>query len=111
MTHEELQQQVIDLAHLLGWHHLHVRRSIGKGRRWVTATNVVGWPDLLLWSFRQPGRHVAVEVKVPPDKLRPEQESCLEDLAASGFETFVVTPDTVDALADLLSRRSAHARR
>jgi hypothetical protein len=110
VTHEELQQQVIDLAHLLGWRHLHVRRSIGKGRRWQTTTNVVGWPDLLLWSPRQPGRHVAVELKIPPDKLRPEQEACLAELEASGFEVHVVFPDTFDALTHVLRRRrSAHA--
>jgi hypothetical protein len=104
MTHEELQQQVIDLAHLCGWRHLHVRRSIGKGRKWVTTTNVVGWPDLLLWSPRERStrRHIAIEVKVPPDKVRPEQQACLDDLAAAGFEVHVVTPDTFDVLVAVL---------
>lgn len=109
MTHEELQQQVIDLAHLLGYRHLHVRRSIGKGRRWATTTNVVGWPDLLLWSRRQPGRHVAIELKVPPDKVRPEQQACLDELAAAGFEVYVIRPDDVVRLANLLARPRAAA--
>lgn len=29
ITEADWQQQVIDLAHLTGWHHLHIRRSIG----------------------------------------------------------------------------------
>lgn len=93
MTHIELQAQVVEIAKLLGWQHLHVRRSIGKGRQWVTATNIIGWPDLLLWNPRQPGRHLAIELKVPPDRLSPEQEKVLADLEAAGFETHVVTPD------------------
>ena len=42
--HEQLQGQVVELLGLVGWKHLHVRKSIGKGKRWVTTTNVVGWP-------------------------------------------------------------------
>lgn len=93
MTHVELQSQVVEVAKLLGWAHLHVRRSIGKGRQWATTTNVVGWPDLLLWNPRQPGRHLAIELKVPPDRLSADQEKVLDELAAAGFETHVVTPD------------------
>lgn len=48
ITEAEWQQQVVELAHILGWRHMHCRRSIGKGRQWVTATNVP-WPDLTLW--------------------------------------------------------------
>lgn len=44
MTEADWQGQVIDLAHAYQWRHLHVRRTIGKGKKWVTATNVAGWP-------------------------------------------------------------------
>ena len=53
MTEVEWQAQVIQLARLLGWPHMHVERSTGKGSRWTSATNVTGWPDLTLWSERQ----------------------------------------------------------
>jgi hypothetical protein len=96
MTETEWQTQLIDLAHTLGWRHLHVRRSIGKRRGWVTTTNVIGWPDLLLWSPRQPGRHIAAELKSATGKLTPEQEQVLADLAAAGFETYVWRPDDLD---------------
>lgn len=73
LTEATWQQQVIDLAHALGWRHMHVRRSIGKGRTWVTATNVP-WPDLTLWSERQQrlvfaDRKGSMTIKVEVDKV------------------------------------------
>lgn len=96
ITETEWQNQLIDLAHTLGWRHLHVRRSIGKGNKWQTTTNVTGWPDLLMWSPRQPGRHIAAELKSATGVLKPEQRSVLADLAAAGFETYVWRPADLD---------------
>lgn len=108
MTHVELQEAVTKLLALMGWRWLHVRRSIGKGRRWVTATNVVGWPDLApLWNPKQPGRHLAIELKVPPDDLSDAQRDVLADLTAAGFETFVIRPDDLQMLAQVLARPAA----
>lgn len=104
ITHTEFQEQVVELAGLLGWRHLHVRRSIGKGRHWVTTTNRVGWPDLLLWSTRQPGRHIAAELKVPPDDLSAEQAEVLEELGRAGFETFVWRPDDLERIQSVFTR-------
>lgn len=78
-THTEFQQQVVDLAHAFHWRHLHVRRSMGKGRKWTTTTNLKGWPDLLL--LRPDRGYVAAELKIPPDKATPEQAELLEYLA------------------------------
>lgn len=112
MDHKELQTETIRLAKMYGFDHLHVRRSIGKGRTWVTATNVVGWPDLLLWSpQRQPGRHIAVELKVPPDYLSVDQRRCLVDLAAAGFEVWVLTEDWLQKFAQSLARPSTRSAR
>ena len=102
VTEAEFQQQVIDLAHILGWRHLHVRRSIGKGRTWTTTTNVVGWPDLLLW--RAGSGFVALELKVGKGKTTPEQDEVLASLAAAGALTMVVYPDDLDELAHVLRR-------
>jgi hypothetical protein len=77
-THTEFQQQVVELAHMFGWRHLHVRRSIGRGRKWVTATNLTGWPDLQL--MRPDRGYVAAELKIPPDKPTPEQIELLQFL-------------------------------
>jgi len=78
-THTEFQQQILELAHAFGWRHLHVRRSIGKGHKWTTTTNLKGWPDLLI--FRPDRGYVAAELKIPPDKATPEQAELLAYLA------------------------------
>lgn len=112
--HEVLQAQVCDLLAMTGWSWLHVRRSIGgRHQGWVTSTVLCvagqrmerGWPDLVAWSPRQPGRHLAIEVKVPPDKLRPEQTEVLHSLDAAGWEAHVVHPDGLQALAAILAPR------
>ncbi len=100
-TEAEFQQQVIELAHLLGWRHNFTRRSIGKGRKWVTATSVVGWPDLTLWSERQ--RRIAfAELKRQDGKVTPDQEAVLASLAAAGIEVYVWRPSDWDEIAATL---------
>lgn len=103
LTHEQWQQQLVELAHLNGWCHLHVRRSIGKGRRWVTSTNVVGWPDLFLWHERD-RRQLAIEVKVHPDKPSAEQTAVLASLEAAGIESHVLYPEQLDDAVRILAR-------
>lgn len=105
-THDELQGQVVDALNAMGWRHLHVRRSVGRGSRWTTTTNVKGWPDLFCWTPRQPGRFVAIEVKVQPDDLRPDQAEVLADLAASGVECYVLWPEDLTTLPRWLHRDS-----
>lgn len=103
-TEAEHQAQVIELAHMLGWHHLHVRRSIGKGRTWVTATNIVGWPDLVLFRPADDGQQhlIFAELKSESGKLTPEQEQVLDDLRRSGCEVHVWRPSDMDAIAKRL---------
>lgn len=96
------QQQVIDLAHACGFKVNHVRRSIGKGRKWTTATSVVGWPDLTLY---RPGRLIFAELKSENGVVADEQKRVLADLAAAGAETYVWRPSDLDDIAALLSRR------
>lgn len=104
MTEAEFQAHVIELAHILGWRHLHVRRSIGKNRRWTTATNVTGWPDLLLWHERQ-HRVLATELKSDTGKTTPEQEAVLASLAAAGIETHIWRPADLNEIASTLSSK------
>lgn len=109
-THEEWQAQVVDLAHMLGWEHLHVRRSIGKGRKWVTVTNVKGWPDLFLWH--PTGGFAALELKVGRDRATPEQAAVLASLLAAGAAfAFVARPSDLDLVRSLLDVRGIHQRR
>lgn len=103
-TETEFQAQVIQLAHLYGWRHLHVRRSIGKGRQWVTATNLVGWPDLLL--MHPDHGYVAAELKVGRNKPTPEQTELLAFLDSMPSTTAVVwTPADWPSIKTTLARR------
>lgn len=96
----EFQEQVIQLAHTLGWRHLHVRRSIGKGKQWVTATNVP-WPDLTLWrpDERRPGfliRELKVGDITKDATWQPGQREVLAELRAAGVDAGVWTPADFD---------------
>lgn len=95
----------MDLMHSLGWNHLHVRRTIGRGKQWVTATNRSGFPDLFAWHPRH--GFAAVELKVGADKATPEQTQVLAELAAAGAATMVAYPHDLPALQSLLSPRRA----
>ena len=100
-TEAEFQEQVVQLLNLTGWRHLHVRRSIGKGRKWVTATNLVGWPDLLCWHERQ-RRVLALELKTETGKTTAEQDAVLASLGAAGVEAMVLRPHQLQWLASWL---------
>lgn len=104
MLESEWQTQIVDLAHLNGWRHLHVRRSIGRGQRWTTTTNVVGWPDLLLWH-ESDQRVLAIELKVGKNAPTVEQIEVLGSLRAAGIETAILWPDMLDEAVELLARR------
>ena len=101
-TEAEFQAQVVELATLCGWAHLHVRRSIGKGQRWTTATNLTGWPDLLLW--RGPGEIIAAELKTDTGRVTDEQTAVLESLATAGIETHVWRPADFPEIVHALRR-------
>jgi len=92
MTEAEWQQQFIDLAHFYRWKHMFVRRSVGRGRRWTTATNVPGWPDLFLWNEAQ-RRTMHVELKSEGGVLSDDQRRVLQSLEAAGQEVHVFKPD------------------
>lgn len=111
-THEEFQAQVVELAHLHGWAHLHVRRTIGRGRKWTTSTNRKGWPDLFLWH---PGRggFVALEIKTAADVAASvrdgrlaEQGDVMRELRAAGASGGIVTPDDWPWIERVLNRRA-----
>lgn len=87
--------------HQLGWSHLHVRRTIGKGKKWVTSTNRKGWPDLWAWHSRH--GFVGIELKVGLDQPTPEQIEVLAELAAAGAKVLVARPHDLDLVLALLN--------
>lgn len=101
VTEAEFQAQVLDLARIFGWRSMHVRRSIGKQRRWTTATSCDGWPDLFLWNAKQ-GRHLAAELKSESGKVRPEQDEVLASLEFAGVAVYVWRPSDLDEIARVL---------
>lgn len=106
ISEAEWQAQVIDLAHAHRWRHLHVRRSIGKGRSWVTTTNVIGWPDLLLWHEGQ-HRIIAAELKSQGGQPTDDQVAVLASLERAGAETFIWRPADLDDVHTVLKGRSS----
>lgn len=106
MTSEaELQAQVVELARICGWRTMHVRRSIGKGRRWTTSTSVVGWPDLALW---RPGQFLLVELKTDRGQLSNEQAVVVASLRVAGVDARVWRPSDWDSdIEPTLTRRAS----
>ena len=112
ITEAAFQEQVIDLARALGWHHLHVRRSIGRrnGKQaWQTTTNIAGWPDLFLWHPRH--GFVALELKsegapLNTDTVR-EQLQVLDQLAGAGAQALLVRPSDMDTIRRVLQGGTA----
>lgn len=104
VTHAIFQDQVVDLAHITGWRHLHVRRSIGRGNKWVTATNLKGWPDLFL--MRPDVGYVAAELKIPPDSPSVEQAELITFLSTMpATRAYVWTPNDWPEIESTLSVR------
>lgn len=101
MSEETWQAQVVQLLALTGWKHLHVRRSIGKGRRWVTTTNLAGWPDLLCWKH---GQMIAVELKSETGTTTSEQREVLGSLKDAGLEVYVWRPSDLEEAKRVLGR-------
>jgi hypothetical protein len=102
LTEAEFQAQVVELARVMRWRTMHVRRSIGKGRRWTTATSVVGWPDLTLW---RPGQFLMVELKTDDGPVTPEQMDLLVSLHAAGIDARIWRPrDWPEVQATLTGR-------
>jgi hypothetical protein len=101
ITHEAFRLQIIDLAHVFGWKVRNVRPARTK-YGWCTPENAdgKGFPDLYMVK---PPRVVIAELKVPPDKCKPEQESWLELLAeVPGHEVYIWAPDDFDKITEIL---------
>ncbi len=101
LTHEQYQRQITELAQILHWRVLHVRKSIGgKKQGWRTTTSIIGWCDLWLWHDDY--GFVGIEVKVGKDKPTPEQLEVLASLARAGARTLVAYPADFDVVVNVL---------
>lgn len=96
-TEAELQANLFELAGILRVRLLHVRRSIGKGKRWQTTTSIVGWPDIFAYSPKG-NWHFAAELKSENGVVTPEQMQVLIDLEDAGVPTFIWRPKDWDQI-------------
>lgn len=73
MAHEELQNDVIELAHSLGWRVAGFRKAQYKDGSWSTPllADSSGWPDLFLANEAQK-RVIAIEIKSAKDTMEKE---------------------------------------
>lgn len=89
------QAQVIELAELLGWTVLHVRKSIGRrngARAYQTTTSVKGWPDLFLWHPRHGVLARELKTDDPRSQPTPEQVAVIASLCAAGVDAGIWRP-------------------
>lgn len=94
LTEAQFQTLVLELARALGYEHNHTRRSIGKGRRWTTATSCVGYPDLHLWGR---GRSLHRELKTDTGKMTTGQAAVIASMRAAGIDADVWRPADLDS--------------
>lgn len=103
MREADFATQLVDLANRCGWKHCHVRRTIGKGRRWTTGTSVKGWPDYYLWH-PQAQDSLFVELKANDGHLSPDQVEVIASLRKAGLEVHVWAPRDAEAMDERLTR-------
>lgn len=106
MNEAQFTEQVIDLAHTLGWHVAHFHQSQIRPGVWVTPVKAdgKGWPDLVLVRDRL----VVAELKNDSksnSRVTPEQQKWIGLLMTAGVEVYVWRPRDLDVIHDVLSRR------
>jgi hypothetical protein len=92
MTHEELQQAVIDIALRLGWMHYHTYDSRHSDP---------GFPDLVLVHGER-CRIVWIEVKTAAGAVTSAQTKWHDALARCDEEIYVVRPAHLDEITKML---------
>jgi hypothetical protein len=96
----ELQEQAIELAHLLGWRVAHFRPALTRhGWRTPVSADGAGFPDLVL--LRR-DRIVAAELKSARGRVTDEQSAWLAAFSAAGVEVHVWRPADFDEIVEVL---------
>ena len=90
ITEKQFQEQVVELAELLGWQCYHTFDS----RR-----SAAGWPDLALWK---PARFMLAELKTDKGKVSTAQRATIEGLRAAGVSCQVWRPRDWEAIVQSL---------
>lgn len=85
MTHKQFLQVVVDLARLNKWMMYFT---------WNSRHSPAGFPDLILLRGV---RQVVIELKIPPDKIKPEQQEWLDGYSQVSAEVYVWMPGDWEA--------------
>lgn len=102
-TETQCQATIVAGAKTFGWR-VHAERPAQGGKGWRTPIQGhKGFPDLVLVRGR---RVMFVELKRKPNKVEPEQQEWLDDLAVAGVEARVVwVPEGMQTFLAELARR------
>lgn len=101
-TEADFQQQVIDLARLLGWRVAHFRPGLNKRGKWQTAVAAdgAGFPDLVM---AKPGLSVIfAELKVGKNRLSLAQEQWIFTLRQAGTRAYCWFPSDWNDIENIL---------
>lgn len=104
MWERQFQQQVIELAQLLGYRVAHFRPALRQSGRWATpvAANGAGFPDLVLVGR---GRVIFVELKSERGRLTPAQSEWRDALIAAHAEWYCWRPSDWQQIVEILQNR------
>jgi hypothetical protein len=95
-SEKAFMQQVIDLAHLQGFHTYHPHDS----RR-----SAPGWPDVAIFGH---GRFMLAEIKREKGYLSLDQRRVIGQLRAAGVDVYVWKPSQwLEIVAELTAHRNA----
>lgn len=112
-TEREFTQQVVDLARMFGFEHVHFRpaKTAHGWRTPVEGSMGEGWPDWILVRERD-RRLIFAELKGDGGKVSPAQERVLEILRSldtgirpvnsARVEVFVWHPSDLEQIAEVL---------
>ena len=99
VTEAYFTDQIIDLAHLTGWHVAHFRPArTAKGYR-TPMQGDVGFPDIVL---AKGGRVILAELKAEGGAPRPEQIAWLRAAWGDQWEAYLWRPRDLPRLLALL---------
>ena len=102
--HEDFCKEIEQVANLYGWFVFRVRPVMFANGHYATqvAAQGVGYPDQTLVN---PDKKLIMwfEVKIPPDKCKPEQLEWHQRIKDAGGIVMVVTPADWDTIVDVMS--------
>ena len=100
ITHEELDQLFLKVAHGFGWKAAHFRPAkTSKGWRTAVAGDGKGFLDWVLVKDRV----LVIELKTQDDQLRPEQKEWVKAWEDAGVEVHAFWPKDWDGLVQSLA--------